>query len=220
MPMTFIQSASTTACSLALASTAGAAITWSSSAILSSRAATPAGALEHNGSVLRVPHSQAVESSSYAEIDGASWCSAWSEGASNVSGVPEGMLATTRANAVAGGAGLLMTSASAYATATTYLSMTTDSDITLGVNISRISGEVGTGVVTLDDGLSLSSGWHVFNLSAGTHTFMIRTTVAAQSAGAAVQMTEQIDTSFTVIPAPAGGVLLVMAACTSKRRRR
>ncbi len=170
-----------------------------------------------------LPLSILTHSSSSTEVDAANWCTAGFDAFATVNGLPTGLLATTRASGVAGGAGSLANSASGWASSLMMLAFESDEAVSMLININVLTnaGDIGVWEVSVDDEVgSLTGGAHMLRLSAGVHTFYLKSTIGYASTGGSTDQFMQLDTSFTIIPAPSAMAVVALAGARGRGRRR
>ncbi len=209
--------------SIILCSQADAAFSWTSAATFNVHADSPGGLDLDSGTVWGIPGSQTVWSESSFEQDGFNWCTSYAEGFSSVWGTADGIATTTRAGGVATGTGSFLTAASSYAFSLRSIWLNSDQDISIGVSVHVSELDAGGSWSAEFAGVTLSEGYTIINLGAGTHIGSIYADMYCYANGGGFFQNAQVDVSFTVIPVPApaaGAVFALVAPLCGARRRR
>ncbi len=91
----------------------------------------------------------------------------------------------------------------------------------LDIHVLTNAGDIGVWEVSVDDDKgSMAEGAHMLELAAGKHYFYLKSTIVYTSTGESLDRFMQLDTSFTVIPAPGAIALLGLAGVRGRTRRR
>ncbi len=211
----------TWATSIVLCSQADADFSWTSSANFNVGAESPGGLDLDSGTVWGIPGSRTVWSQSSFEQDEFNGCMSYGEGVSSVWSTADGIAITTRAGGVATGTGSFLTAASSNAFSLRNIWLDFDQDISIGVSVHVSELDAEGSWSAQFAGITLSEGYTIINLGAGTHIGSIYANMYCYANGGGFYQNAQVDVSFTVIPAPAAGAVFALAAprCGARRRR-